>query len=272
MQMSSSSQPETTNAMDTQNETTAIIEEEERVNPKFVQRNKRWVVLVDDEEPIRLAVGDFLFAQGYQVTACSDADALLEVCSSTEDGYPTPPDAIVSDIRMPGKDGLELLSIIRQNKRLARTPVVLLTAKAMTKDRIDGYKAGADVYLPKPFDPEELLSILDNLITRRQQMSGKNGRLVDLQADMENIKFLMKQNSQTVVKKTDVYLTDAERDVLELVCKGYTNTEVASERGVAVETITRTLTKLYTETESRTRTELVRWALQHGYVSAKSRN
>merc|ERR1712107_89931 len=129
----------------------------------------------------------------------------------------------------------------------------------MTEDRIDGYKAGADVYLPKPFDPEELLSILDNLITRRQQMSGKNGRLVDLQADMENIKFLMKQNSQTVVKKTDVYLTDTERDVLELVCKGYTNTEVASERGVAVETITRTLTKLYTETESRTRTELVRW-------------
>ncbi|CAJ1969578.1 unnamed protein product [Cylindrotheca closterium] len=246
------------------------VEPEEELNRKFIQRNKRWVVLVDDEEPIRLAVGDFLYSHGYQVTACADADSMLEVCAKpTVDGALITPDAIVSDIRMPGKDGLELLGLIREDQRLTRIPVILLTAKAMTKDRIDGYKAGADVYLPKPFDPEELLSILDNIITRRKQMSGKNGDLMDLKTDMENIKFIMQQNSQTVVKKTDVFLTDTERDVLELVCKGYTNTEVATKREVAVDSVNRMLTKLYSETGTRTRTELVRWAMKHGYVSTK---
>lgn len=248
-------------------------EEGFKVNPKFVERNKRWVILVDDEESIRLAVGDYLFDQGYQVSACADADSMLEVCTKPKsDGELPVPDAIISDIRMPGKDGIELLGLIRADERLARTPVILLTAKAMTKDRIDGYKAGADVYLPKPFDPEELLSVLDNVIQRRKQMSGKNGNLVELKQDMENIKQIMKKKSVTVVKKTDVYLTDTERDVLELICKGYTNAEIAAERGVGVVGGNTIIQKLYLETQTRTRTELVRWAITHGYVSARSQN
>eukprot|EP00980_Cylindrotheca_fusiformis_P008491 scaffold1804_cov125-Cylindrotheca_fusiformis.AAC.2 len=248
-------------------------EESFEIDPKFVQRNKRWVVIVDDEEPIRLAVGDYLFDKGYQVSACADADSMLELCSKPKpDGESPVPSAIISDIRMPGKDGIELLSLIRADGRLARTPVILLTAKAMTKDRIDGYKAGADVYLPKPFDPEELLSILDNVIQRRKQMTGKNGSLVELKQDMDNIKQIMKKNSVAVVKKTDVFLTDAERDVLELISKGFTNAEIAAERGVGTVGINKVIQKLYQETRTQTRTELVRWAITHGYVSARSRN
>lgn len=248
-------------------------EEAFKVDPKFVERNKRWVIIVDDEESIRLAVGDYLFDNGYQVSACADADSMLVLCKEPKaDGELPVPNAIISDIRMPGKDGIELLGLIRADERLARTPVILLTAKAMTKDRIDGYKAGADVYLPKPFDPEELLSILDNVIKRRKQMSGKNGNLVELKQDMDNIKQIMKKNSVAVVKKTDVYLTDTERDVLELVCKGYTNAEISSERQVGVNGINTVIQKLYLETQARTRTELVRWAISHGYVSPKSRN
>ena len=75
------------------------IEEFERIqrDPKFVERNKRWVVLVDDEESIRLAVGDFLYNQGYQVTACADADAMLEICAqpNKEGELPEVPDAII---------------------------------------------------------------------------------------------------------------------------------------------------------------------------------
>jgi DNA-binding NarL/FixJ family response regulator len=171
---------------------------------------------------------------------------------------------------MPGKDGIELLGLIRASERLERVPVILLTAKAMAQDRIDGYKAGADVYLPKPFDPEELLSIIDNAIQRRQQMSGKNGNLMDLKQDMENIKQIMRRNSVGLVKKTDVYLTGVERDVLELICKGYTNAEIAAERGVGVIGVNRMIQKIYLETQTRTRTELVRWAITTGYVSARS--
>lgn len=237
-------------------------------DPKFLQRNKHWVVIVDDEEPIRQAVGDYLYDAGYQVTACADADALLEVCSQSKvDGQlPKSPQAIVSDIRMPGKDGIELLRMIREDERLKRVPVILLTAKALTKDRIAGYSAGADAYLPKPFDPEELLSILDNLIARRQQMRTEKGVLVDMKEDMAHIKEIMKQNGAKVVKKTDIYLTLAEREVLELLCKGYTNAEIAQERDVALSGVLRTIQKLYGVTKTRNRTELVRWALQTGYV------
>ena len=175
-----------------------------------------------------------------------------------------------SDVRMPGKDGIELLGLIRTDERLERVPVILLTAKALTQDRIAGYKAGADVYLSKPFDPDELLSILDNAIQRRHQMTGKNGNLLDLKQDMENIKQIMRKNGASVVKKTNIYLTDTERDVLELLCKGYTNGEIAEERAVNVIGVNRMIQKIYLETKTRTRTELVRWAITSGYVPPRS--
>jgi len=244
--------------------------EKYRIRDKaFLERTKQWVVLVDDEECIRLAVGDYLYDNGYQVTACADADALLEVCSrpSVDGELPAVPDAIVSDIRMPGKDGLELLGLLRADERLARVPVVLLTAKSLTKDRIEGYKAGADVYLPKPFNPDELLAIIDNAIARKAQMSGRNGLLVDLKEEMSDIKQILRQNAKNVVKATDVYLTPAEREVLELLCKGFTNGEIANERGVQVISVNRTIQNLYFKTQSKTRTELVRWAIKTGQVS-----
>jgi DNA-binding NarL/FixJ family response regulator len=239
---------------------------------KFLERNKRWVVLVDDEESIRLAVGDYLYDEGYQVTACADADAFLAVCQKSSDGAsPQPvPDAIISDIRMPGKDGLELLGLIRSDERLSRVPVILLTAKGMAADRIAGFKAGANVYLPKPFAPEELLSVLDNSIQRRQQMTNrKSGSLVDLKQEMAGIKEIMKKNADRVVQKTNVYLTLMEREVLELLCQGYTNKEIAEERGVNIMGVHKVIQKLYKVTETETRTQLVRWAMKTGYVAKR---
>lgn len=261
-----SSRSKTDNRQETAKEDIEKIRDRE-----FLERTKRWVVLVDDEEAIRQAVGDYLYDQGYQITACADADAMLEVCAKPQgDGQlPAVPDAIVSDVRMPGKDGLELLRLIRADERLERVPVILLTAKGMTQDRIAGYRAGADVYLPKPFIPEELLSIIDNVILRRQQMTGDKGKLVELKADMSNIKQLLRRNGSKVVKATDVYLTPVERDTLELLCKGYTNGEIAEERGVSVIGVNRMIQKMYLTTRTQTRTELVRWAIETGYVSRK---
>jgi len=246
------------------------IEEYKYRDADFLERTKHWVVIVDDEEAIRIAVGDYLFDHGYQVTACADADALLEVCATPrEDGELPLPSIIVSDIRMPGKDGLELLGLLRADERLSRVPVILLTAKSMTKDRIEGYKAGADAYLPKPFNPDELLSIIDSSIRRRQQMAGSRGTLVDLKAEMSNIKDILRKNGEKVVRSTDVFLTPAEREVLELLSKGYSNGEIAKEREVGVIGINRTISNLYLKTATRTRTELVRWAIQTGYVAAR---
>lgn len=243
---------------------------DERItDPKFLQRNTYWIVLVDDEESIRLAVGDYLYDEGYQVTACADAQALLEDVLPKAPNQRFP-DVIVSDIRMPTKDGIQLLQEIRQNPLWSRLPVVLLTAKGLTTDRVAGYQAGADAYLTKPFDPEELLSILDNLILRRRQVKqATGGGLADLQQELATIKQLMEANAQNVVQATTVFLSDTERTVLDLVCQGYTNGEIATALSLSsTDKVSRTLTKLYRETKTKTRTELVRWAFATGYASA----
>lgn len=250
----------------------------------FLERTKHWVVLVDDEEAIRLAVGDYLYERGYQVTACADADALLEVLhvpnddddddarrDVVDDGADRRmPAAIVSDVRMPGKDGLELLRLLRADERLSRVPVILLTAKSLTRDRIAGYRAGADVYLPKPFDPEELLSMLDNAVRRRRQIGrGATAALVDLKHELGDVRRLLERNAARVVRDSDVYLTKTEREVLEFLCRGCSNGEIAEERGVNVVGVNRCVQTLYTKTATRSRTELVRWALTTGQVSRR---
>jgi DNA-binding NarL/FixJ family response regulator len=242
-------------------------------DPKFVQRHKCWVILVDDEESIRMSVGDFLYDEGYQVTACDGAESLLQVleaaAATATAAAAALPRVIVSDVRMPGTTGIQLLEHLRADTRFQRIPVVLLTAKAMTVDRIEGFKAGADAYLPKPFHPEELLSILDNCILRQQQMKEAQSSLAHLKEEMTSIQQIMKQNTRSVVQKTLVYLTPAERDVLELLCQGMTNKEISEHRGVSLDRTVKIIQKLFAQTKTKNRTELVRWAFSTGYASMR---
>eukprot|EP00934_Nitzschia_sp_Nitz4_P004980 Nitzschia sp. Nitz4//scaffold74_size92883//15730//17156//NITZ4_004814-RA/size92883-augustus-gene-0.3-mRNA-1//1//CDS//3329557568//4970//frame0 len=250
--------------------------EEEEVVPDewfdstFVKRNKQWIVLVDDEESIRLSVGDYLYEQGYEVSACADASAMMQLCTEPmpETGaLPQPPDVIISDIRMPGEGGIQLIQRIRAHERLWRVPVILLTAKGMVSDRIEGYRAGADAYLSKPFDPDELVSIVDNLILRREQMSGPSSDLIDIQNYVQSIKGILQQNMLSVSKKTDVFLSDKERTVLDLVCKGYTDNEIAKDLQLRSARIPQIIRNIRDRTHTKSKTELVRWAISTGYVS-----
>jgi PleD family two-component response regulator len=76
------------------------VEDFKAKDPKFIERNKRWVLIVDDEEAIRMAVGSYLYDQGYQVTACADADSLLETCAkpNSDGDLPVVPDAIIRSV------------------------------------------------------------------------------------------------------------------------------------------------------------------------------
>eukprot|EP00816_Leptocylindrus_hargravesii_P003880 CAMPEP_0196819912 /NCGR_PEP_ID=MMETSP1362-20130617/72868_1 /TAXON_ID=163516 /ORGANISM="Leptocylindrus danicus, Strain CCMP1856" /LENGTH=263 /DNA_ID=CAMNT_0042198575 /DNA_START=169 /DNA_END=960 /DNA_ORIENTATION=- len=231
------------------------------------KRTKHMIALVDDEEPIRLAVGDYLFQKGYQVTACADADALLELVSDHREKLP---DVIVSDIRMPGgMDGIELLGRLQAEERLARIPVVLLTAKGLAQDRVQGYRAGAYAYLSKPFDPEELLSIVDNVIVRNEQMtcseSGENKAMASIKNDLAVIKDILKEREKKVLKAAEVNVTPMEKEVLGLLCDGLSNNEIAEFRGIGTVGVQRAVSNLFLKTQTKTRTELVRWAMQRGY-------
>ena len=119
------------------------------------------LLLVDDEPGLRTAVKAYLEDEGFVVTTANDG----------EEGWTTAqsllPDVVITDVMMPRCDGYGLLKRLRADERLGGTPVIFLTAKGMTADRIAGFQAGADDYIPKPFDPDELVARLRNVVRRQ---------------------------------------------------------------------------------------------------------
>ncbi len=107
------------------------------------------VLLVDDDEKLRKLVKEYLEGYGYQVTTLSDGLSVLKSIRKES------PDIVILDIMLPGKDGLDVLREIRSEHSV---PVIMLTARGEDADRIVGLELGADDYLPKPFNPRELLA------------------------------------------------------------------------------------------------------------------
>ena len=122
------------------------------------------LLIVDDDERIRTLLQKFLIRHGFMVSVARDAEHARKILSGLDF------DLIILDIMMPGEDGISLTKHLRDTRG---TPVLLLTAKGETADRIEGLEAGADDYLPKPFEPKELLLRL-NAILRRSPAAAEN--------------------------------------------------------------------------------------------------
>jgi two-component system phosphate regulon response regulator OmpR len=107
------------------------------------------ILVVDDDQRLRTLLSRYLVEHGFRVTTAGDAAEAREQLRFLQ------PDLIVLDVMMPGESGLALTESLRRDN--AAIPVLLLTARGAPEDRIAGFEAGADDYLPKPFDPKELL-------------------------------------------------------------------------------------------------------------------
>ena len=115
------------------------------------------ILVVDDDDRIRELVKEYLVENNYLVSTANNAEVALEKIKIIKF------DLIVLDIMMPGKTGLEFT---KDYKNKFNTPIILLTAKGEASDRIEGLVVGADDYLPKPFDPKELILRIDNIISK----------------------------------------------------------------------------------------------------------
>ena len=118
------------------------------------------ILVVEDEEHLAYGIKFNLEAEGYAVTAVGDGQAALERLAADP-----PVDLVVLDLMLPGMSGYAVCEAIRG--RGSDVPVVMLTARTLVEDRIRGFDAGTDVYMQKPFDLEELLSVVRNLLGRR---------------------------------------------------------------------------------------------------------
>ncbi|PMB01543.1 DNA-binding response regulator, partial [Fischerella thermalis CCMEE 5273] len=153
------------------------------------------LLLVDDEPGLREAVKDYLQESGFNVQVASNAREGWELMQQST------PDLVISDIMMPQVDGYQFLKQLREDPRFQALPVIFLTAKGMTTDRIQGYQAGVDAYLPKPFDPDELVAIIENLLARRTSKTpttteeGETPDIADLANQIAQIKALLTQRN-----------------------------------------------------------------------------
>ncbi|MBN2382749.1 response regulator [bacterium] len=125
------------------------------------------VLIVDDEKFVLKILADTLSNLCHDIIFASNGQEALEKIQTTC------PDLIISDIMMPVMNGIDLLKAIRENQQTCHLPFILLTVKDATLDILDGYHSGADYYLPKPFDYNQLVEALDFAIAARKE---KNDR------------------------------------------------------------------------------------------------
>jgi DNA-binding NarL/FixJ family response regulator len=213
------------------------------------------LLVVDDEPNLLRAVAACLRGEGFEVlTARSGAEALVRVAE-------TVPDLIVSDIRMPGMDGYQLARQLRASSRTALTPVVFLTAKDETADRIEGFRTGVDAYLTKPFEPDELVAVIHSILARVQRTHAEIARLVGTSQT---------EAAQDVVHFRDEALTEAEERIASAVARGLSNKEIAAEFGISVRTVENHISHILDKKDFGNRVEIARYVLDRTQPGDKS--
>jgi DNA-binding NarL/FixJ family response regulator len=197
------------------------------------------LLVVDDEPNLLRAVAVVLRGEGFEVsTARSGREALVAVAKNT-------PDLIVSDVRMPGMDGFELARRLRRAPNFALLPIIFLTAKDETEDRVEGFRAGVDVYLTKPFEPDELVAVINSILQRVERTHSTIARLVG------------NEEPETVFVR-DEELTEAEWRVAQAVARGLSNKEIALELNLSIRTIENHVSRILAKKNFSNRVEIAR--------------
>ena len=183
------------------------------------------LLVVDDDERLRALLQRYLSANGFRVSAAAnaaDARALMKSMAF---------DLLILDVMMPGESGFELTKAVRANSSV---PILMLTAKGHAEDRIKGLEYGADDYLPKPFEPRELVLRVSALLRRAAPPAEKalaEVRMGDCLYDPER--------SQLLRKGKPVHLTSSESALLQLFAanagRSFSRTDLCARLGVTLE-------------------------------------
>jgi DNA-binding NarL/FixJ family response regulator len=201
------------------------------------------LLVVDDDPNLVLLVKDYLEFRGYEVVAASNGLEALEVMRRLT------PDLIICDVMMPEMDGYTFVQTLRSDRATDWIPVIFLSARGQTADRVRGLNTGADAYLVKPFEPEELVAQVEATLKRTE-------RLLQMQGGAP---------VQPVIQlDREVELTPTETKVLQYVARGMSNREIAEVMGVSQRTIESHVSNMLSKTGLHNRTELARWAIESG--------
>jgi DNA-binding NarL/FixJ family response regulator len=159
---------------------------------------------------------------------------------------------------------------IRQLSEFRLLPVILLTARTKTQERILGYQSGCDLYLPKPFELEELAAAIRNLLERSQIIQSECRFIY--QDNSRNLTYTKAENghisvsTQVQISQVLTPLTVREKEVLDLLTHGFSNVEIGNHLHLSPRTVEKYVSSLLRKTETSNRAELVRFAIKHDLV------
>nr|ARW65064.1 hypothetical protein [Polysiphonia sertularioides] len=197
------------------------------------------ILLVDDDKNLCTLLSSYLTSFGFIVNSSNNIyDALVSVRKQS-------PDLVISDIMMKDLNGYDLIRLLNLNDIFTSIPFIFLTAKGLTSDRIKGYNLGCYAYVTKPFDPKELVAIINNILVHLDTIGKKKLFLPNRCISNNNLFEALS-------------LTSRERTILDLVLKGYMNKEIAMIINTSNRNVEKYVTRILNKTNVRNRVELIK--------------
>ncbi|MEG4985313.1 DNA-binding response regulator [Microcoleus sp. BR0-C5] len=239
------------------------------------------ILVADDDFATRLSITDYLEITGYSVIPAENGKEALGLVEEFQ------PHLIVTDITMPQMDGYEFVRRVRTRPAFRLLPVIFLTERTSTQERIRGYQMGCDNYLAKPFELPELGAVIRSLLDRyaliaqapsrspepeptpTEAPSRANGKPeADFLNHKSNTGDSLRDSSAARASPSQnaPTLTQRERQVLDLLTEGLSNIQIGSTLHLSPRTIEKHVSSLFRKTESNNRAELVRFAMEHHLV------
>jgi DNA-binding NarL/FixJ family response regulator len=218
---------------------------------KETNKDNKQLLLIDDDPNLILLVKDYLEFRGYRVTTAENGREALEIleCGANTAKTGEMPDMIICDLIMPEMDGYAFVEKIRQDSRFSGIPVIFLSPNAQSQDKVTGLTTRADVYMVKPFEPEELVALVESSLTQAGRLLKRSTRIHS--PDVTPLQV-----------PGNVELTPTELKVVQLVAQGLANREIAEKLNVSQRTIESHVSNMLHKTSLHNRTELAQWAIE----------
>jgi len=152
------------------------------------------ILIVDDDRDILEILGGYLKQAGFAVTEAGDGDKALAIIRKEK------PDLVILDLMIPGRDGLEVTSLVRREDSICDTPIIMLTARIEDSDKIVGLELGADDYITKPFNSREVVARVKSLL-RRSHIGKKKSSILEIgsiRLDLDSYELFVNGENQNI--------------------------------------------------------------------------
>jgi len=214
------------------------------------------LLAVEDDARLLDAIAVCLEQEGYDVmTARNGSEAFVRIAE-------TIPDLVISDVMMPRGDGFSLVKNLRSNPRTDLIPVVFLTAKDGRSNRLNSIRAGVDAYLTKPFEPEELVATIENILTRVSRTHTR----VALVANANSGKPVFADEYISSNNINPDNLTEAEERIAALVAQSLSNKEIAARLDISTRTVESHVSHILAKKGFSSRVEIARYIVDQNAV------